>query len=191
MSYLIYIFDRRHGLASFGQYTFSRAYDILGQGGFLSNGIYSWTKAEHEIVNTARNWSSNFWRWATLACVSAFHPLLLLQQQWHLKLERFWQRLPSTGCFFILLLFLHLFLMTTSGTLTDAFCLLLQRAGMASESLARQERGYVTGARAKDIISVLRLSLQYESPREIKLWKRPLVRLNQKWHLSPCQRLLS
>lgn len=75
--------------------------------------------------------------------------------------------------------------MTTSGTLTDAFCLLLQRAGMAPESLARQERGYVTGARAKDIISVLRLSLQYESLREVKLWKRPLACLNQKWAFKP------
>lgn len=92
---------------------------------------------------------------------------------------------PSTGCFFILLLFLYLFLMTTSGTVTDALGLLFQRAGMASESLARQEREYVTGARAKDIISVLRVSLQYESPREVKLWKRPLACLNQKWAFKP------
>lgn len=52
------IFDlhicRKHGLASFGQYTFSRAYGALGCGGYL-NGIYSWDKAEHTIVHTARN----------------------------------------------------------------------------------------------------------------------------------------
>lgn len=43
----------------------------------------------------------------------------------------------------------------------------------------------MTGARAKDIISVPRLSLQYESPREVKLWKRPFDCLNQKWAFKP------
>lgn len=57
-------------------------------------------------------------------------------------------------------LFLCLCLMTMSGTLTDAVCLLLQGAGMALESLARQESGSVTGARAKDTVSIPRLSLQ-------------------------------
>lgn len=65
--------------------------------------------------------------------------------------------------------------MRTSGTLTDAFHLLLQRAGMPLESLARQESGSVTGARAKDIVSIPGLSLQYESHIEVKLWKRPLA----------------
>lgn len=67
---------------------------------------------------------------------------------------------PNSRCFSILSLFLRLRLMTTSGTLTDVLRLLLQGAGKPLESLARQESGSVTGARAKDAVSVPRLSLQ-------------------------------
>lgn len=45
MSYLVYIFDKRHGFASFEQYTLSRAYEVWG--GALSSGIYSLNTAEH------------------------------------------------------------------------------------------------------------------------------------------------
>lgn len=45
MSYLVYIFDKKHGFASFEKYTFSRAYEVLGI--FFSGGIYSLNTVEH------------------------------------------------------------------------------------------------------------------------------------------------